>query len=184
MRVRPLAIVCLVASLCGPWASAAGDALPRVGVRAAPFTGIVMPHQQLAGFRPSVPLGLGVDVYYTPRFSLAMDLSTSWHGGGDGDLQLSSFQILGRWWFPRDGWAPFAQGGVGGYQAEVDDDRGHRQLGGIGPTLGGGIEIPLAANCFAQAELRSNWARGRASDGPDGWIGHTQALVWLGYKLP
>jgi len=187
MRVGRLATAVVLVSLCASWGRGAEEVLPRVGVRVLPFTGVVIPHQQIAGYRASVPLGLGLEVYYTPRLSLAVDLSTSWHGGGDGgdgNLQLSSFQLLGRWWFPRAGWVPFVQGGVGGYQAEIDEDGGSRQLGGVGLAFGGGIEVPLAANCFAQTELRSNWAYGQASAGPDGWIGNTQVLAWFGYKLP
>jgi hypothetical protein len=166
----------------------AQEGLPRVGLKALPFTGLTWPHQQLSGYRPSAPLGLGLEVFYTPRFSLALDLSTSWHRGGPGgtsDAQLSSLQILGRWWFPGETWSPFVQGGAGGYQAEVDERGREVQLGGPGVSVGGGAEWPLGRRFFLQAELRSNWVRGKASNGGDArWLGHTQGLGWIGYRLP
>lgn len=166
----------------------AQDGLPRVGVRTLAFTGISWPHQQLSGYRPSVPLGVGLEVYYTPRFSLTVDLSTSWHRGGPGGnsgAQLSSLQILGRWWFPGETWSPFLQAGAGGYQAETDEGGRAVQFGGPGIAVGGGAELPLGRRLFLQAELRSNWVRGKASSGGDArWMGHTQGLAWLGYKLP
>lgn len=168
--------------------AAAQDDLPRLGVRVLPFTGLTWPHQQLSEYRPSAPLGVGLEVYYTPRFSLALDLSTSWHRGGPGgssDTQVSSLQLLGRWWFPRETWSPFLQAGAGGYQAEVDERGSETQFGGPGVSAGGGAEVPLPHRFFLQGELRSNWVRGKARSGGDTrWIGHTQALAWVGYKLP
>jgi len=180
MPAGRFAIALSLALLLPIWCHAAESPLPRVAVRLLPFTGVVLPHQQLAGHRAAPPLGVGLEIYYTPRISLAVDASTSWHD----DLQLSSFQILGRWWFPRAGWVPFVEGGAGGYQAELHQDGGSRKLGGVGLALGGGVEVPVAANCFVQLDLRSNWVHGQDSDGPEAWIGHTQALAWLGYKLP
>jgi len=184
---RFLATLVTLGALCSPALGAEADS-PRVAVKLLPFTGVVWPHQQVSGYRPAPPLGLGLEVYYTSRFSLALDLSTSWHGGGPGGdslAQLSSLQILGRWWFPGEAWSPFLQAGVGGYQAELDEGAGDVQYGGVGLTFGGGVEVPLREQFFLQGELRSNWAQGEESSGErELWIGHTQVLVWAGYKFP
>ncbi|MEW6487916.1 MAG: hypothetical protein AB1578_08380 [Thermodesulfobacteriota bacterium] len=127
-------------------------------------------------------------MYYTPRFSLALDFSNSWHRGapsGNSGARLSSLQLLGRWWFPRQTWSPFVQAGAGGYQAEVDERGREAQYGGPGVSVGGGAELPLGHRFFLQAELRSNWVRGKASSGGDArWLGHTQGLAWVGYQIP
>ncbi len=180
---RCLAILVTLGALCAPALAGEADS-PRVGLKVLPFTGLVWPHQQLAGSHPAPPLGVGLEVYYTPRFSLALDLSTSWHGGDD-LAQFSSLQVLGRWWFPGETWSPFLQAGVGGYQAELDEGARETQYGGGGLSFGGGVEVPLRDRFFLQGELRSNWAQGETSDGGrELWIVHTQALVWVGYKLP
>ncbi|MBE0616629.1 MAG: outer membrane beta-barrel protein [Proteobacteria bacterium] len=188
MRIlRFLSILASLGALC--IAPAAAEPAPtRVGVKLLPFSGVTWPHQQLAGYRPAPPLGLGLEIYYTPRFSLSVDLSTSWHDGGpggDSQAQLSSFQILGRWWFPGETWSPFLQAGLGGYQAELDGEGEDAQYGGVGVSFGGGAEVPLRERFFLQGELRSNWVQGENSaGGAERWMGHSQVLLWVGYKLP
>ncbi len=188
MRRAAIAIpLCLALFLIGGRAPARAE-LPRVALRVLPFTGVTVPHQQLAGYRASLPVGVGLEVLYTPRFSLALDVSTSRHGGGpggDGDLRLSELQVLGRWRWPRAGWTPFAQAGLGGYQAEVDEGDGKDQYGGVGLSLGGGVEIPVTGRVLVQAEVRSNWVNGEETvHNRELWIGHTQAMGWLVYRLP
>lgn len=184
MRTRRcLAILATLGALCAPCLAAEADS-PRVGLKLLPFTGLVWPHQQIADSHPAPPLGLGLEVYYTPRFSLALDLSTSWHGS-DSLAQLSSLQVLGRWWFPGQTWSPFLQAGVGGYQAELEGGATDAQYGGVGLTFGGGVEVPLRDRFFLQGEVRSNWVQGEESArARELWIGHSQVLVWAGYKLP
>ena len=188
MRRAAIAILlCPALLLLGAGAPARAE-IPSLALRVLPLTGVTVPHQQLAGYRASLPVGLGLEVLYTPRFSLVLDVATSWHGGGpggDGSLQLSGLQVLGRWRWPGTGWAPFVQAGAGGYQAEVDEGRGDDQYGGVGLCLGGGVEIPLTERFLVQAEVRSNWVNGEESvHHRELWIGHTQAMGWLVYRLP
>lgn len=184
MKKIALPSALLLLLLAAPGHGAEPDT-PRLGVRLLPFTGVTVPHQQIARFGVAAPVAFGLEVYYTPAFSLALDLSSSWHSDGNADMQLSSMQILGRWRFPRQGWTPFAQAGVGGYQAAVDEGGHDKSLGGVGVTVGGGVEVPVWEAIHLQVELRSNWAQAQASQGGgDPWIGHTQALLWAVYKLP
>lgn len=189
-RLYPLTLSALLAVLVSAAAPAAwGAASPRLGLKVLPGTGAVIPHQQISDYRASIPLGLGLELFFSPRFSLGLDLSTSWHGGGPGgssDNHLSSLQIFGRYWFdPLGRWTPFIQAGVGGYQAEIDEGQGEQQFGGVGGHIGGGVEVPIWREFYAQAEARSNWVNGEeTSEQREKWIGHTQLLLWLVYKLP
>ncbi len=163
-------------------------AATRVGLRLLPFTGLTLPHQQIADYRPSLPVGAGLEVLYGERFGLAVDMTTSWHRGGPGgnaNVQISSLQILGRWRWPGETWTPFAQLGAGGYQAEVDEGKGEVQYGGVGAVVGGGVERTLTDRIAVQFEVRSNWVQGEETlHHRERWIGHSQALIWLVYRLP
>ena len=170
-----------------------GAALPspaatRVGLRLLPFTGLTLPHQQIADYRPSLPGGAGLEVLYGERFGLAVDMTTSWHRGGpggDANVQISSLQILGRWRWPGETWTPFVQAGAGGYQAEVDEGRGEIQYGGVGIVAGAGAERPWTDRIAVQIEVRSNWVQGEETlRHRERWIGHSQLMVWLVYRLP
>ncbi len=186
-RAVVLAFLMLLFVLC--WSAALPSAAAtRVGVRLMPFTGVTLPHQQLADYRPSLPVGVGLEVLYGERFGLALDMTTSWHRGGpggDGNVQISSLQILGRWRWPGDTWTPFVEAGGGGYQAELDEGRGEAPYGGVGAALGAGIERMWTDRLGIQLEVRSNWVQGEETlRHRERWIGHTQALVWLVYRLP
>lgn len=155
------------------------------GLRFLPFTGVVVPHQQISDFDPSFPLGLGLEIGYTERFSFVLDIRTSWHeGDGNEDLQLSALQLLGRWRFPDVRWNPFVEAGLGGYQADVDNG-GKTQYGGIGAAFGAGFEYPLGRSFFLEPDVRFNWSQGEENQHHDDlWISHTEAVVRLVYRLP
>jgi hypothetical protein len=163
-------------------AAAEEPSTPRVGIKLLPFSGLTIPHQDIDDHSVGVPVGLGLEVYYLPGATFTLDYTFSLHG----DLQINSLQLLGRWWFPREEWSLFLQGGAGFYQAEIDEDDGEDQFGGFGVSFGAGLDYPVGNNFHLQAELRSNWAEGEENSGnaDDIWIGHTQALVWLVYRLP
>lgn len=154
-------------------------------LRLLPFTGVVLPHQQISDFDPSVPLGVGLELGYMERFSFVLDLRSSWHeGDGSEDLQLSALHLLGRWRFPEARWNPFLEAGLGGYQADVDEE-GRTQYGGIGLAVGGGFEYPLGRAFFLEPGVRLNWVQGEGGSGDgDLWISHTEAVVRLVYRLP
>ncbi len=165
-----------------------GAAATRVGLRLLPLTGLTLPHQQIADYRPSLPVGAGLEVLYGERFGLALDMTTSWHRGGpggDANVQISSLQILGRWRWPGETWTPFVQAGAGGYQAELDEGRGETPYGGVGVVGGAGVERAWTDRIAVQFEVRSNWVQGEETlRHRERWIGHSQALVWLVYRLP
>jgi hypothetical protein len=167
----------------------AEPATARFGIMALPFSGIVVPHQNIAKYNPAPPLGLGAEVYYKPYFSFTGDVQLSWHNGtGDSDLKLTTLRIMGRWRWPLARWTPFAQGGFGLYQVETGNERenqGDQSFGGAGLIVGGGAEVPLWKELYAQGDVRSNWVRVEESGGGrEKWAGHTEVLLWFVYKLP
>ncbi|GAB4268829.1 MAG: hypothetical protein Kow0092_22710 [Deferrisomatales bacterium] len=176
--MRPLRLAAVLLLLFATASHGAAPSTPRVGIKVLPFTGFVFPHQDISGDPPGPALGVGLEIHYLPRTSFVLDLSQSFHR----DLKVSSLQLLARRRFDTRPWVLFAQAGAGGYQAEVEGDR---QFGGPGLSVGGGVEVPVGGALSLQLEGRSNWAKGFASVGNDtGWIGHTQALLWVVYKLP
>ena len=179
--MRALAGALVFLATASPCLSAEAETA-RVGIKLLPFSGVVVPHQQLARFDPSLPLGVGLEVYYTRQFSLSVDLSKSWHPPLLGSqLELSSLQFLGRWRWPMAPITPFVQGGLGGFQASI----AHESYGGVGGIVGGGAEMPLWGELYLQADLRSNWVFAKSTTShEDIWAGHTELLFWAVYRLP